>query len=79
MALVFISALKYYFKHVLHLTWKITITARTVVNSKGLIVEEGILIPVSQKPHALPGPAGLIGDFSPGTIGKISTSQNPLP
>lgn len=62
-----------------HLTWKITITAITVLTLRAFMVQEGILIPVSQKTHALLGPAGFTWDFSPVTIGQISTSQNPLP
>lgn len=77
-ALVFLGALKYYFKHVCHLTWKIRIRAIIGVTVRAFIVEEGKLTPVSQSTPAPLGPVGLIGDFSPFTIGKISTSQNPL-
>lgn len=48
-ALVFLSALKYYFKHVRRLTWKIIIRAIIGVTVRAFIVEEGKLIPVSQK------------------------------
>lgn len=77
-ALVFLSTLKYYFKHVCHLTWKIIIRAIIGVTLRAFIVEEGKLTPVSQRMPALLGPVGLIRDFSPFIIGKISTSQNPL-
>lgn len=78
MALVFLGALKYYFTHVCRLTWEIIVRAVTGVAVRAFIVEEGKLTPVSQSTPALLGPVGLIGDFSPFTIGKISTSQNPL-
>lgn len=77
-ALVFPRVLKHDFKHVRHLPWKIIIRAIIGVTLRAFIVEEGKLTPVSQKTPALLGPVGLIGDFSPFRIGKISTSHNPL-
>lgn len=77
-ALIFISALKYYFQRAHHLIWKIIITVIIVLVLRAFIVKEGKCMPLSPKTHAFLGPVGLIGEFSLGTTGKISTSQNPL-